>query len=250
MHENKSFIKHRFNKNIKTYDQHAFVQKNTASELIGMLIENCGKNFGDIYEIGCGTGILTRQIVEKLNFNKLYANDIVESCEEFVKNLSDKITFIAGDAETMQIDKKFDLIVSNAAFQWFSDFPTFLTKINSNLNDNGILAFASFGPENLYEISKITGCGLKYPSITEIETTAKSYFDCVISCSETIEVIFDSPLDVLKHIKYSGTNGLATKHWVKKNLVEFEQNYRELFSVQDGVHLTHNPIWFILKKLP
>jgi len=249
MPENKHLIKHRFKKNLGTYDKHAFVQKQTASKLIEMLIENSGVNFSDIYEIGCGTGILTGQIADKLSFNNLYTNDIVESSEEFVKNLSDKITFTAGDAETVFPDKKFDLIISNAVFQWFSDLPAFLTKISLNLNEGGILAFASFGPENLREINSITNCGLKYPSMDEIKTATEPYFNCLVSCSDTCVVIFESPIEILKHLKYSGTNGLNQKTWVKKDLAEFEQKYRELFSTKDGVRLTYNPIWFIAKRL-
>ncbi len=248
MPENKQLIKQRFDKNNKTYNQHAFVQKNMADELIENLVQNCGSDFRDIYEIGCGTGILTKQIVEKLRFDNLYANDIVESSREFVKILSDKIIFTAGDAETMLPDKQFDLIISNAVFQWFSDLPAFLAKICPNLKPNGILAFTTFGAENLREISAVTNCGLKYPSLVDIETAAEPYFDCLSTHSENHEAIFDSPVDILKHIKYTGTNGINQKHWVKRDLAEFERKYREQFSADSGVKLTYNPMRVILKS--
>ncbi len=249
MPKNKQLIKQRFHKNTGTYDQNAYVQKDMASKLIDGLIENFGNNFSDIYEIGCGTGILTRQIIDKLNFNNLYTNDIVESAEEFVKNLSDKITFIAGDAETVFPDKEFDLIISNAVFQWFSDLPAFLAKIGSNLKPNGILAFTTFGADNLSEINSITNCSLKYPSLSEIKTIAEPYFECMFFHGENCEVIFDSPKDILKHLKYTGTNGINQKQWVKKDLAEFERKYREQFSTDGGVRLTYNPMWVVLKSL-
>ena len=58
---------------------------------------------------------------------------------------------------------------------------------------------------------------------------------------------FNTPLEVLKHIKYSGTNGLKSLNWSVKKLREFDKYYRESFGINSKVTLTYNPVYMILK---
>ncbi len=58
---------------------------------------------------------------------------------------------------------------------------------------------------------------------------------------------FDTPLDVLKHIKYSGTNSIKTLNWTVSKLKTFEEYYRQNFSSGMKVTLTYNPIYVVLK---
>ena len=71
---NKELIKKRFSKCITTYDENAKIQKRMAEKLFSLLERN---DFDKILEIGCGTGLLTKIAVEKLNFRTYTANDMV-----------------------------------------------------------------------------------------------------------------------------------------------------------------------------
>ena len=66
------------------YDENAFVQRITAEKLVSSLSQ---KKFDKILEIGCGTGILTKQIEQNLVFRKYFANDIVEKSKNFIDDL-------------------------------------------------------------------------------------------------------------------------------------------------------------------
>ena len=114
---NKDLIQKRFAKNLDTYNDNAKIQKKMAERLLSFLDR---KDFNDILEIGCGTGFLTQLVNEKFSFKTYTANDIVESCEKYVKEINPKINFIPADIEKAveNSDKKYDLIISNAVFQW------------------------------------------------------------------------------------------------------------------------------------
>ncbi|MFH0702947.1 MAG: malonyl-ACP O-methyltransferase BioC [bacterium] len=241
---NKNLIKTRFKKSLDTYNRHATVQTGMAAKLIEILAKNCGNKFETILEIGCGTGILTEKILKNINFSEFYTNDIVEDSEKYIQKISKNIVFLGGDAEIMNFSLKADLIISNATFQWFSDLPAFLKKISLNLNKGGILAFTSFGHKNLYEISKITNYKLSYLD----KNIFNDCFELVYYDSEIIELIFDNPVKILEHLKYSGTNALSNQSWSRRNFNDFILKYKELFSFSQGVHLTYQPVYFIFKN--
>lgn len=54
-----------FNKKFDTYDENAIVQKKVASHLIELIkeIKNDKSSFESVLEIGCGTGIFTRDFL-------------------------------------------------------------------------------------------------------------------------------------------------------------------------------------------
>ena len=65
---------------------------------------------------------------------------------------------------------------------------------------------------------------------------------------KTETLLFDSPMDILKHIKDSGTNGIQTINWTVKKLRDFERFYTLKFNENEKVRLTYNPIYVILKN--
>ncbi len=70
----------------------------------------------NILDLACGTGILTRKLAEKFPNSKIIGLDITQSYLEIAKRNSFKytnISFIRQDAEKLNLDKKFDCIVSS-----------------------------------------------------------------------------------------------------------------------------------------
>ena len=45
---------------------------------------------------------------------------------------------------------------------------------------------------------------------------------------EIYVMAFDSPKDVLNHLKLTGVNAIENKSWTKKDLINFENGYRNL----------------------
>ena len=161
-------IKRQFKKSYKTYNDNAIVQKDMAERLV---CEIFGK-YENILEIGCGTGLLTRKISNKIEYNKYIANDIVIEAQEYIKHFP-YVEFLAGDILQLDLSKNFDLIVSNAVFQWFSDISESIIHIQKWLKPNGILAFSTFSPDNFKEFTELTGISLNYPTKEYIKSVIK-----------------------------------------------------------------------------
>lgn len=244
---NKDLVKIRFKRTVKTYDAAAVIQKEMAHRLVDCTLSNCGKNFGKIFEFGAGTGFLSKNILKEINFGEYYANDIVEESEYCIKNIIQEAKFIPGDIEKIELPEKFDLIISNAVMQWIDNADELLLKIRNNLNDDGYFVFTTFGEQNFRQIKETAGVSLEYLKTETLKEKCISSFD-IVYFEENIQTLcFDTPLDVLKHIKYSGTNGIKTLNWTVSKLRKFEEYYRKSYSVGDKVMLTYNPVYVILK---
>lgn len=235
---NKDLIQKRFAKNLDTYNDNAKIQKKMAERLLSFLDR---KDFNDILEIGCGTGFLTQLVNEKFSFKTYTANDIVESCEKYVKEINPKINFIPADIEKAveNSDKKYDLIISNAVFQWVENLETFIKLLVSKLNDGGVLLFSTFGPENFREVNFVLGKTLPYYSANELQEIIKDYKNIVEQ--EMHVMAFKTPKDILKHIKSTGVNALEMVSWTKTDMQKFENGYNNFCS---GIPtLTYHPIY-------
>lgn len=232
----KSLVKKRFSKSFKTYDDNAIVQKQMAEKLIDFLPK---KEFCSILEIGCATGLLTRQIASKHSFSSFSANDIVSEAEKYVKDIIPNTEFIYGDIEEINLEKKYDLIISNACLQWCDDIEKTILKLKAALNKGGILAVSIFGKDNIKEINEIFNIPVKTIDIAKLPKNT-------LVVEETINMFFDSPIDVLRHIKLTGANAIKEMKLTKSILKDFEEKYYEKFAQKNRVQLTYNPVYLII----
>ena len=247
MNLDKNLVAKRFRKSLTTYGQNAVVQRHMTNRL-GEFIKNIPCEHADsVLEIGCGTGFLTEYFIQNFSFNRYVANDIIPECADYVDMISPDVEFLEGDVEELMLDEKFDLIVSNATFQWAQDLKKVVYNLNNMLTDRGIFAFSIFGNKNLEQMSKILQRGLMYYSIDELRNLFKDYKIILIQ-DEIIKLNFESPIDVLKHIKFTGTNALTEYRWSKSGLKNFESQYKRFYASSEGVYLTYHPVYVILEK--
>ncbi|GAB4169343.1 MAG: malonyl-ACP O-methyltransferase BioC [Calditrichia bacterium] len=247
---NKERVKHRFLSGFKTYDEHAVVQKAMAIELISYL-ENTvpEKCFESVFEFGCGTGILTRLFMEKFETGRYIANDLVEECGHYMKEISPEIEFVAGDVESgIEFPSNNSLIISNATLQWIRDKTSFMERCILNLKREGIIAFSSFGPDNMIEIKTITGNGLNYENNELISRLAENQLEILYYKEERKVLTFPTVMDVLKHIKLTGTNGNSTTFWTPTGLKKFAAAYEQFLNSRGEYSLTYHPIICIGRK--
>lgn len=242
-----------FLKSLYSYNQHATVQTEMAEELVYALRTLKKMRCETVLEIGCGTGMFTERLLKSFQIEHLYVNDLVPEyapvIAEIVKQHSQgSLTFLGGDIETLpNLPESLDLIVSNATFQWLEDMRGFVLKMKNLLNPGGVLAFSTFGPENLREIRMLTGNSLDYLPHEEIQRFLEKHFQ-IIACSEQIRPLnFSSPHEVLKHLSLTGVNGLSGQQWTKSALRRFEQTYRDSFGTNHSVPLTYHPILCIVR---
>lgn len=237
----------------QTYDREARVQRHVAEKMLSLLVKTNLKPgyFSHIAEIGCGTGVFSRLLLHTFHPKKLWLNDL---CPEMKQNLADllassDISFVPGDAEEIAIPPQTRVITSCSTFQWLNDLNAFFQRCFQILPAEGLLAFSTFGPENLREIRTVTGHGLSYLPLVEIEKMLTPGFQLLHTSEEVAALAFPTPTDVLRHLKQTGVTGTEKRIWTRTRLEAFNKAYAHQFTQEDGqVSLTYHPLYIIAQK--
>ena len=246
---NKVLIKQRFSSSFETgYDSNAKVQKEIAATLFVKWENLIGlKQDTSILEFGCGTGFFTRIYLSHMYPSRLILNDICNMPTITLNLNATDYEFIEGDAERLDFPPgTFDYIVSSSAIQWFENIPAFLEKASKWLKPDGALVISSFGPRNMIEIKDISKISLNYKDVNWFNTKIKRNFDTIFIDEESKVLLFDSPIDALRHIKSTGVNSVNSERLTPKEVKNLLENYPE--NVNGKFPLTYNPIYIIAKK--
>ena len=243
MQINTKSIKSRFEKSMDKYDENAVVQIDLACKLVNCLtsIQN---EFDTILELGAGTGVLTKYIKNSLKFKQYTGNDLVEKSKNYISKIIKNSEFIQGNALKIKPAHKADLIISNAMFQWFSDITDITEYAKKLLNADGILAFSTFGKDNFKEIKDLSGLTLNYLTLDEIQEKLSKDYEILHIEDYTHTLDFQTPLELLLHMKNTGVNSLSAKPWTIKEIKDFCEKYMNKYN---KVQLTYNPIIVIAK---
>lgn len=243
----KMLLKKRFEKSLETYDENAIIQNEMALKLID-LVKSQSSNFDRIFEFGVGSGNLTRLVSENFAFKKLFLNDIVKKSENWAKRYTNGCEFIHGDIEKITYPQNLNLVISNASVQWVKDFDKLLEKVANSLQTGGIFAFSTFGEENFIEIQKVFGISLEYLPLEILQEKLSKHFNILHLEANKRELEFETPSEVLKHIKNTGVNCLSVKNFYKSSLIRFNSQYIKHFATDNGVKLTYHPIYVLAQK--
>jgi malonyl-CoA O-methyltransferase len=127
------------------YETHAEVQRTAAhvvADLAALLKAPAGAR---ILEVGCGTGLLTREIRLRWPDADLVITDLAPAMvAQAARDPMLSGTFLAMDGEEPWFaGEYFDLILSSLAFQWFDDLPQALTRLHGLLRPGGSLIFST-----------------------------------------------------------------------------------------------------------
>lgn len=246
----KQLIQSRFSGAMESYDQSAVAQRQIAKIMLQLIQDKIGNKVGTLLEVGCGTGIFSRMLTQNLEFKKIFLNDI---CAEMETKIAEILTphdrFLCGDAESISFPSSLDLITSSSTIQWFTNLDSFFAKCSISLQQGGFVAFATFGEENMKEVRALTHATLKYYSKEELKNKLRSSgFEIIHSETDFIDILFESPLHVLHHLKQTGVTGLKKFRWTKEKLQRFTDDYRFRFGKGNGVSLRYHPLFIIAKK--
>ena len=172
------------------YEASASVQRLVAAHLAAMAARERLPATGRILEIGCGTGLLTREIRANWPGATLIATDLAPEMLQ-AEGLDGVATqLIAMDGEAPVFDGPwFDLILSSLAFQWFADLPGALARLHGLLRPGASLYFATMGAESFaswraaHEACGETAGIATYPTLVELQAMLAPYADAFI-CDE------------------------------------------------------------------
>jgi len=248
----KEVIKKAFSSKALFYQDYAAVQKMVAQTLASLAFQKI-KPFQDILEIGCGTGFLTHNILEKEPSLNYLATDISEEmllkCKENISSEKYFCSFGLQDGENLQTHHTFDMILSSLTFQWFLSFSSSVEKLLTHLNPQGFLIFSTLGHQTFHEWkSLLQKRNLKaatpsYPSFHQITEMLPPQ----TSIQEAIYKLYYPTIeDFIKSVKYIGAHATSSQSprlspmQLKKILLEE--------NTPQGFYITYHVYYVIIKK--
>jgi len=235
----KAIIKHNFSRHARRYDSFSLVQDQVGTALLGMMPDR-GAN--SILDVGCGTGTFTHALARRFARAQITAVDMCSAMIQAARHKldNDRVHWLCADAETLAFGQRFDLIVSNACFQWFDDLPGAVQQYRRSLTAGGTLAFSAFGPSTLFELNQViqgvlgdsaTVHSVAFGDINVYKTMLQNAWVDVSIREKIYHQTYDSLWDLLLSVKYTGTKGrgLAGRALTRADIAVLEKHYCACF---------------------
>lgn len=253
-------IGHRFSAAAETYDRHARPQLALAQSVISFLPEIYPEQ---ILELGAGTGLLTRLLVERFPDVPLDAVDLSEkmaahSRAKFAR--LPQINWIVADAQTYRSEDPYPLIVSSAALHWVVDLQKTCENIFQCLEAGGTFALGMMLSGTLKELHELRQeiAPEKTPSITlptyaeTVAALASAGFRIERRMHSEEEILYADARAFFKAIHEQGVTGgkvsVGNAPLSRTELSQLVADYQESFTTDGGVYATYETATFLLTK--
>jgi malonyl-CoA O-methyltransferase len=262
--EVKHGIRRNFARRAATYDAHAQMQRFMADELLRR-IGQVASQARSILEIGCGTGYLTKELRRLNHEARLVAIDLdVALIQEARQKLNgDPLTaWLVADGETLARGR-FDLIISNSTFQWFSEPGETLQRYWDRLTPGGCLAFAAMGPKTFQELAASLKRAASELEATRPPDIAARYFlgesqwqgllmqagfAEVQITKEVLTLDFPTVRDFLKSLQATGATNPHPRPLFPRLLRTMMETYKAGFGINGTIPATYEVIWALARK--
>ena len=105
-------------------------------------------------DAGCGTGRVTRLLLERLPRGRVYGVDrspamLAVAREQLAKEAASRVTLVEADLTTVRLPEPLDAIFSNATFHWVPDHDALFANLAVLLRPGGRLAAQCGGAGNI-----------------------------------------------------------------------------------------------------
>jgi malonyl-CoA O-methyltransferase len=238
---NKAGIAEGFSGAAGTYNRWADAQRRIADHLAELL--PAAKVPNRIFDLGCGTGLLTGALCERYPRADLTGVDLAPGMIAFCREAfgeAENLRFLVEDVEHLAIPDGVDLITSSSTFQWLENPPVLLRRILHALAPGGGLALAVFVEGSLDELYGSASHALPHPitrlsypaSDLWLHTVEEAGFQVQRNETRPIRVWYDHPMDVLRSFKGIG----ATFRHQEGYLARTPGEIRRLLSVYQELH--------------
>jgi malonyl-CoA O-methyltransferase len=160
----KSRMRQSFHRAAKKYDAAAILQRQVREEMLSRLdvVKLAPQT---ILDAGCGTGHGLHALLKQYPAAQGIALDIAEGMLSrsqalfpWYKFWQTQPRFVCGDIESIPLaTSSVDMVWSNLAIQWCNDLDAALQEFRRVLRPNGLLMFATLGPDTLKELRVASG---------------------------------------------------------------------------------------------
>lgn len=93
-----------------------------------------------IIDIGCGPGNSTAVLADRWPQSQITGLDNSSAMIEQAQKSNGNIEWILSNAAVDKLPQFYDLIFSNAAYQWMGDIPSLFKKLKGSLKEGGVFA--------------------------------------------------------------------------------------------------------------
>ena len=133
-----------------TYDRVAEPQEEWGTAVLDRL-ELSGDE--TVLDAGCGSGRMTRHLVERLPEGRVIGVDSSPSMiEKARENLGERADLRVGSLLDLELDQEVDAIFSNATFHWILDHDRLFTRLFAALRPGGTIEAQCGGQGNVGEV--------------------------------------------------------------------------------------------------
>jgi len=218
-----------------------------------------------ILEIGCGTGYLTALLRQGNSGAELVALDLDDALIDRARGRlgpDSQVSWLVADGEAWS-QGGFDLIVSNATFQWFTHPEGTLQAYFQALNPEGCLAFSTLGPQTFGELDAslsqaATSVNLKsVPGIAARrfldsrnweELLSLAGFSQVQLTGKLLQAHFPTAPEFLQALKATGATNPQPRPFSPRLFAALIQAYEARFRQNGSIPVTYEVIWAVARK--
>ncbi|MDZ7715347.1 MAG: methyltransferase domain-containing protein [Balneolaceae bacterium] len=242
-----------FGRSVPYYEEEAKLQKDIADRLIASL--EPWKAIippGPILEIGCGTGFVTKGLIDLYPNRAKEITDISSSMVEFCKTKfkgAANTDFYTLDAESIDPESSdYSLTVSGFAAQWFNDPALTLGRILEATKPGGLMLVSFPGSESFPEWKEkcrdlgIPFTGNQLPDTEEVAIKLSVGPAQIDFYEDTVTQKFSGAADFFRHLKLIGAGTkqndrslspkelkMLIRHWNESTEGEISVNYHVVF---------------------
>lgn len=141
-----------FSKAAESYDRHAGLQREVASDLVAC----SGGIAGRVLDLGCGTGFVAESLAHSAETRSYTGLDISLAMIDVASAKDSKEyerQWCCADMESLPFaDNGFDCISSSLAIQWLENLEPLFSEVHRVLKTNGKFVLATLGPSTLKEL--------------------------------------------------------------------------------------------------
>ena len=252
---NQKAIAHNFSEAAHSYDSSQKANDLVTERLSCLLPETASH----IYEIACGTGLMTQRLRKRYPKARITAIDIAPKMIDYCKNRfkNDPLMhFELCSAEDYIPQKKADLIVSTSSFQWFSDKRAAVQNMLSSIAQGGRIAIAMGYDGLLQELyssyEMVTQEPLYVTDLWEGAHCAEKLTELGLPLERLIldSYRIDEPCVWSLLRSLHGIGALTPRAKLTPGqLRQLERTYRKHFSSKTGIRVTYRTCYAISEEI-